>query len=162
VNRPILAGLLVIATACGGGTAAPSDDATTAASQDSAAPRGQALIEGLPAITVLGPSESGAGEAPLFRWDPVAGAARYSLAVLGPEGPLWAWQGEATEVFLGGLPFERPPGWAGPVIVPGTCWSVVGLDAAGHVVAVSEFLPVAPDEASGHSCVPGEGVETEG
>jgi hypothetical protein len=171
VPRLVLGGLLVTGTACGGtagptdggGTSDPTDDTRTSSTvQDPPAPRGQPLIEGLPAITALGPPEGGAGEAPLFSWGPVPGASRYSLAVLGPEGPLWAWQGEETEVYLGGLPFERPPGWAGPVIVAGSCWSVVALDAAGHVVAASEFLPVSPADAPGHECVPGEGFEPGG
>jgi hypothetical protein len=150
--------LVVLGTACGGDTpASPSGEDTTTVPPVEAVPRGQALIEGLPVITILGPLESDAGEAPLFRWSPVDGAARYSLAVLGPDGPLWAWQGEETDVYLGGLPFERPPGWAGPVIVPGTCWSVVALDTDGHVVAVSELLPVSPAESPGHVCIPGGG-----
>ena len=172
VRRLVLGGLLVTATACGGGTSGPTDGGgtsdptddtrTSSTLQDRPAPRGQPLIEGLPSITALGPPERDAGDAPLFSWDPVPGTARYSLAVLGPDGPLWAWQGEETEVYLGGLPFERPPGWAGPVIVAGSCWSVVAHDAAGHVVAVSEFLPVSPGESPGHTCVPGGGPDSSG
>lgn len=123
-----------------------------------AAPSGEPLVEGLPVVEVLAPPESGAGEVPLFRWEPVAGASRYIVAVLGPDGPLWGWQGEETEVYLGGLPFERPPGMAGPVIVARTCWSVLARGAAGHVIAVSDFLPVSPGESTGHSCVPGTGA----
>ena len=124
------------------------------------APSGLVLVEGLPVIDVLGPPESGAGEVPQFRWEPIAGASRYDVGVLGPDGPLWAWQGEATEIYLGGLPFERPPGLAGPVIAAGSCWSVMARGADGHVIAVSEFLPISPAESTGHTCVPGSGPDT--
>lgn len=139
------------------GTAQPQG---TGADQGTiAAPSGQPLVEGLPQLEVLGPPEARAGEVPLFTWERVEEAATYHLVVLGPDGPLWAWEGEETEVLLGALPFERPPGMGGPVIVAGTCWSVVALDADGHVVAASAFLPVSPAESVGHICVPGSGGE---
>jgi len=122
-----------------------------------AAPFGQPLLKGLPQVEVLGPPESGAGEVPVFSWESVEGAATYDLVVLGPDGPLWAWQGKETEVALGALPFERPPGMGGPVIAAGSCWSVIALNADGHVVAASDFLPVSPAESIGHICVPGSG-----
>ena len=140
-------------------TAEEADGVASTAVGADVAPSGLPLVEGLAVINVLGPPESGAGEVPLFRWEPVAGASRYLVAVLGPDGPLWGWQGEETEIYLGGLPFERPPGIAGPVIVAGTCWSVMVRDDEGHVMAVSEFLPVSPAESTGHTCVPGTGAE---
>jgi hypothetical protein len=126
-------------------------------SETPVAPTGLPLVEGVPVIGVLGPPEEGAGEVPLFRWAPVAGASRYTVAVIGPNGPLWAWQGEETEIYLGGLPFERPPGWPGPVIAPGSCWSVIARGDDGHVIAVGAFLPISPDDSAGHTCVPGSG-----
>lgn len=62
-----------------------------------------------------------------------------------------------TEVWPGGLPFERPPGVWGPVIVDGSCWSVVALDHAGHAIAVSDFLAVSPGETARHQCIAGSG-----
>lgn len=121
-------------------------------------PSGPPLVEGLTRVNVLGPPEGGAGEVPQFRWEPVEGAATYDLVVLGPDGPLWAWSGEETEIRLGALPVERPQGMGGPVIVAGSCWSLVALGADGHAVAVSEFLPVSPAEPDGHVCVPGSGA----
>lgn len=139
-------------------TAATSSPTTTGG-QGAAMPSGMPLVEGLPVIEATGPPEAGAGEVPLFSWEPVPGAARYGLAVLGPDGPLWSWIGEETEIYLGGLPFERPPGWSGPVIEAGTCWSVIAQDAEGRVIAVSEFLPVSPGDATGHVCVPGASAQ---
>lgn len=75
--------------------------------------------------------------------------------MLGPDGPIWAWRGEETEVRLGALPFDRPTGMGGPVVVPGSCWSVIALDDDGHVAASSDFLPVSPADSVGHTCVPG-------
>ena len=166
--RPVLAvALVMIIGACSpsdksDGTALDDGAATTVGGQAGVAPAGAPLIEGLPMVVVLGPPESDAGDVPLFRWEAVAGAAIYDVAVIGPDGPLWAWQGAETEVYLGGLPFERPPGWAGPVIAPGSCWSVVARDADGHVFAVSEFLPISPGGSPGHTCVPGTGIEASG
>jgi hypothetical protein len=125
----------------------------------STAPTGVPLVEGLPVMEVLGPAEGGVGPAPMFRWEAVTGAVRYSLAVRGPDGPIWGWQGDETEVYMGGLTFERPAGWAGPEIVAGTCWSVMARDGDGHVIAVSELLPVSPGDPAGHDCLPGQGEE---
>jgi hypothetical protein len=77
---------------------------------------------------------------------------------VGPDGPLWAWQGGETEIYLGGLPIERPAGMGGPVLTAGSCWSVFAFDTDGHVVASSGLLPVSPSESSGHSCSPGSGA----
>ncbi len=166
----LLGTLLVAAPACGPGDEAGETDvvsstaeevgaASSTVEESDEAPSGLPLVEGLPVVDVLGPSESGAGEVPLFRWEPVAGASRYDVGVVGPDGPLWAWQGEANEIYLGGLPVERPPGLAGPVIAAGSCWSVVARGADGHVIAVSEFLPVSPAESVGHTCIPGSGSD---
>jgi hypothetical protein len=140
----------------------PSDTnaaADTPSETGADAPSGPPLVEGLPIIEVFGPPEVGAGLAPQFRWEPIAAATRYSLALRAPDGPQWAWQGEETEIYIGGLPFERPPGWAGPVIVAGTCWAVMARGADGHVIAASEYLSVSPGDSPGQPCVPGEGEE---
>jgi len=159
----LLGVLVVLITSCGSdGDSADTSDGAANSGASGVVPTGLPLVEGIPAITVLGPSESDAGEVPLFIWEPVAGASRYTVAVLGPDEPFWAWQGEETQIYLGGLPFERPPGWAGPVILPGSCWSVMARGADGHIIAASEFLPVSPAESAGHSCVPGQASGFEG
>jgi hypothetical protein len=135
-----VAAFLVFGTAaCTGGTEVPS---------------GRPLVTGLPRIEVLGPPDRGAGDVPLFSWKPVDRAVTYDLVVLGPDGPLWAWRGTQTEVRLGGLPVERPPGMGGPVVVAGTCWSVIALDASGHTIAASDFLSVSPGDSAGGACGP--------
>ncbi len=152
----LLIGTLLL-TACG------SDDGTDGAATPPAdesgdvAPSGPLLVEGMPVVDVLGPPEFDAGDVPLFRWAPVEGAERYLVGVVGPEDPLWGWQGTETQIYLGGLPVARPPGMDGPVIVPGSCWAVMARDSVGHIIAVSEFLPVSPGESPGHSCEPGTG-----
>lgn len=127
---------------------------TVAPSTTTPGPQGVPLVDGVAPIALLGPPEVDAGIAPLFSWAPVDGASVYRLAIVGPEGPIWSWTGDTTEVFLGGLDFEQPPGWAGPQLVEGSCWSVTAADAAGDVIAVSSYVPVAPGPTAGPPCTP--------
>ncbi len=133
-------------------TSEPDDPPAT--STTVAGPQGEPLVDGLAPIELLGPPETDAGAAPLFSWGAVDGAATYRLALLGPEGPIWSWTGETTEVYLGGLEFEQPAGWAGPQLVDGSCWSVSAHDAAGDVIAVSGFVSVSAGPDAGPACVP--------
>lgn len=112
---------------------------------------GTVLFEGLPQLALLGPPSTNAGAAPQFEWESVEGASRYELAVTGPNGPIWAWSGAETTVWLGGLPFERPAGVGGPILESGSCWSVVARDADGHAIAISPLVSVSPDAREG-SC----------
>jgi len=74
----------------------------------------------------------------------VEGTAAYRLVVLDAEGqPVWAWEGPDTTVALGGVP-DRPEGAEGPVLSPGSTWSVAALDGDGHAVAASELRPASP------------------
>jgi hypothetical protein len=147
------------ASSSGGDQSATTAPSPEAPSEEALAPSGVPLLALLDHIDVLGPPENGAGDVPLFSWDPFAGSTIYDLAVLGPDGPLWGWSGEETEIRLGGLPFDRPPGVVGPVLAAGSCWSVVARDGAGHVVAASDFLPVSPADSTGHRCVAGVGPQ---
>ncbi len=97
----------------------------------------QPLVDGFIELELLEPSSAVSDRAPVFRWQPVAGAATYRLAIVDDTGPIWAWQGAATDVRLGGLAEERPAGFAGPVLTPGSRWSVVALADDGTVIAVS-------------------------
>lgn len=106
---------------------------------------GTPIDASLPSINLKAPATEGAGEVPAFEWDAVDGAERYRLVVLDGDGqPLWAWNGAETKVNLGGLPGERPEGTPGPVITPGSTWSVAAFDAEGNALAVSELRPVSP------------------
>ncbi len=123
--------LLAIA-ACGG--AAPAGTTTTTTAPPAVG-----------AVVLLAPPTTDAGSVPRFEWEAYPDAASYRLAVIAPSGlPIWAWEGEETAVFLGGLPVERPPGMRGPVIEPGSVWSVAALDAEGAVLAVSAERLVSP------------------
>ncbi len=112
----LLIALALIAAACGAG----DDDPTV----------GEAGLE------AVAPLEADVGSVPRFEWKSIDGAASYRLAVLGPNGPIWAWEGEDTSVNLGGLSGERPELMPGPVVVPGTSWSVAAIDASGRVLDV--------------------------
>lgn len=106
---------------------------------------GTPIDAGLPAVELLAPGATGAGEVPAFEWQAVEGAARYRLVVIDGNGePLWAWNGAETKVNLGGLPGERPEAESGPVITPGSIWSVAAFDAEGNALAISELRPVSP------------------
>lgn len=157
--------VLLVGTACGGSTesslppeGSTSINATEDASDDSPTnePAADALVgtplfEGLPQLSLVGPPPTNAGAAPMFEWQSVEAAASYELAVTGPNGPIWAWSGAETAVWLGGLPFERPPGVGGPILESGSCWSVVARDADGHAIAISPLVSVSPDSQEG-SC----------
>ena len=121
-----------------------SQGAASSAAESTAAPP---LVdaEAVATVELLEPPESGAGEVPTFRWTAVPDAATYRLFVLDADGtPIWAWEGTATEVNLGGLDGDRPEGEAGPVISPGSSWTVAALDPDGHVIAVSPRRTVSP------------------
>lgn len=95
-------------------------------------------------VALLAPPEEGAGEVPVFKWEAVPAAATYRLAVLDEGGDVvWAWEGVATSVALGGVA-DRPEGEAGPVLAGPGSWSVVAVDQEGRVVAVSAIRSVAP------------------
>lgn len=136
-SRPILALAVVCAVACtgsnegtdrGGGREGPRIDAP-----------------GIDADIVLAaPPEEGAGEIPTFAWERVEGAASYRLGILDAQGNLvWSWEGSETSVVLGAVP-GRQPEEGGPVITPGSRWSVIAYDGAGLTIAVSEIRPVSP------------------
>lgn len=143
---PLILLLALALTACtsggsrDGGVEAEEPDA--AATEASAGPVIDAPgVEGR--ITLMAPPEQGAGEIPVFEWEPVAGASAYRLAVLQGGDVLWAWEGEATSVALGGVA-DRPEGEYGPLLAGPGSWSVVAVDAQGGILAVSEVRPVAP------------------
>lgn len=156
------AALVLLLAACGGSDSvettidgAPPTSAATVA-DPAAVPTGQPLAPSdFPHVTALGPSTTNAGEVPTFSWDPAPEAATYHLVVLGPELPLWAWQGTDSEVTFG-LPERLADPNSGPQIAAGSCWSVIALDADGTAIAASDLIPVSPGE-SNHECSPGAG-----
>lgn len=104
------------------------------------------LESSLADVVVTGPAATAAGVRPTFSWEPVDGAARYTLAVLtGANQPLWAWDGAATSVILGGWPSAPPAEAPGPLLVGPGAWFVVAYDAAGAPLAVSDVVAVSPD-----------------
>jgi len=106
---------------------------------------GTPIDAGLPKINLTAPATTGAGETPVFEWEAVSGAGRYRLVVVDGSGAmLWAWNGTDTKAGLGGIEGERPEGTSGPLLTPGSTWSVVAFDAAGQPLAVSDIRPVSP------------------
>jgi hypothetical protein len=106
-----------------------------------AAPR--PLLAGVPLLAVLTPTAD-VGIRPMLRWEPVDGAATYRAVVLGAEGQMtWVWAGPESEVPYGGAPFAEDRG-DGPIVQPGSTWSVVALDARREVLAISERRGLEP------------------
>ena len=133
--------VLVLAVACTGG-----DGGTDGGDGGEEQPGSAIDAPGLDGqVVLIAPPTEGAGEVPTFEWEPVQGAAGYRLFVVGGDGTaIWSWEGTETSVALGGLTVDRPEGAEGPVVTAGSTWSVVALDAEGHVVAVSVQRPVSP------------------
>ena len=151
LRHALALGLLAatLAACTGGGGGAGENDANASGPVGGPSPGAEAsplVAPGLEvAVELTGPATEGAGEVPTFTWTSVPSASLYRLVVLDAAGgPIWAWEGAATSVNLGGLPDERPVGEPGPVIDTGSSWSVAAFDADGHVVAVSASRPVSP------------------
>jgi hypothetical protein len=139
VNAPrvLVAGLIGLAACTGGGGGGTGDQGEAQQGTEIVAP-------GVEAVELVAPEEEGAGEVPTFEWEPVDGASSYRLVVIDADGnATWAWEGPETSTTLGGV-LAQPPEAGGPVITPGSSWSVPALDRDGHALAVSPLRPVSP------------------
>ena len=144
-TREVLVLVVLALAACTSG----DGDGDTSGGPGAGAPEGSPVpaidapgVEGR--VALLAPPEVGAEEVPEFEWEAVPAAATYRLAVHDEGGDvLWAWEGEATSVALGGVA-DRPEGEPGPVLEGPASWSVVAVDPEGRVVAVSAIRPVSP------------------
>ena len=131
----------------GGASTAPSTTvvASVPASVATQDQRGEPIELGLTPLLLIGPAVTGAGERPEFSWEPVAGAATYSLAILtAADEPLWAWEGAGTTVILGGWATTPIPAAPGPLLTADAKWFVVAFDAQGLPIANSVMRPIAP------------------
>lgn len=148
-------GSTATATTTPSGTPASAEPTPTTAptttTSTSTAPPLEPLLPGVPVLEIVSP-EGAAGDVPLFEWEPLDAAASYRLVVLGPDGPIWAWQGEETAIWLGGYSVEPPAGATPITIVDETCWSVMARDEAGALVAASARLPISSDGSADHTC----------
>lgn len=100
---------------------------------------------GLPLVELCGPLPTEAGPWPTLRWNPVAGAVSYQVAVhTAADAPLWAWTGTATSVVFGGWTDPPPHEVPGLSLTGAAVWFVVAVDAAGVPVAVSPRQLVEP------------------
>jgi len=103
-----------------------------------------AVFDDFPLVTLIGPPQTDAGVGPTFAWTPIEGAVSYRLSVLGPDGPIWVWEGAETSVPLALRPDPRPASAPALEIVAGSSWNVAALDAAGDLIAISGNRPVSP------------------
>lgn len=143
----LVAALLMVAAGCGdddttgttgaSGTTQPGATATTTEATTTTTVAAEPFLPGLglESITQTTP-ESGGGPRPLLSWNPINGAAEYTVVVFDAEGtPWWSWRGEATEVFIGG--FETAVELGGPRAAAGVTWVVYAYDSDGVAVGVS-------------------------
>lgn len=127
----------------------PSSTTTTTATPTSAPVAaelpGQAIDVGLAPLQLLEPATTAAGNRPTFRWSAIEGATSYLLAILDAANePVWAWQGTATEVVLGGWDQTPPDDAPGPLITGPGQWFVVAVGADGVPIANSVLRPITP------------------
>jgi hypothetical protein len=151
-----IAAALVVAVGCSGpGPVAPDGGAAAPVGAAPAGAAGQAdvrpaiarpaLLADLASVELREPPLTNAGPVPVFAWTAVDGAATYRLTVLGPDGPRWGWEGPETSIRYGAV----ADGQRGPVIVPGSWWSVAALAADGELLAASDLRPVSPTDDPG-------------
>ena len=89
--------------------------------------------------------ENGNGPHPLFRWEAVDRAELYMLFVFDSSGgAYWAWEGEVTEIFLGGFISAPPDDVFGPILVEPMEWAVVAISAEGEFIGSSKVHQIAP------------------
>ena len=101
-------------------------------------------VPGITAITIATPNE-GAGGKPLFEWEAVPGAVRYSLVLFSADGqPYWSWEGSETKVYLGGTQEQPEEDSPGPTLYEEMSWHVAAFDAEGQLIAVSPETSISP------------------
>jgi len=138
---------LIVST---GDSAASVPSSTTTTATPTSAPvaaelPGQAINLGLAPLELLEPATTASGNRPTFRWSAIEGATSYLLAILdAANDPVWAWQGTATEVILGGWDQTPPDDAPGPLITGPGQWFVVGVGADGVPIASSVLRPITP------------------
>lgn len=97
----------------------------------------------LPEIELTSPG-TGVGSRPELAWEPVDGAATYSLTVYAPSGvAYWAWHGTGTSVVVGGVRHGEVAD-TGPRVVDGMTWDVIAVDGDGMPLARSVERPLSP------------------
>ncbi len=127
-------------------TSAESPATTTATTTETVATAADELAEvsGVATIQVTTP-ESANGEFPRLAWSPADGVALYALTLTASDGQTyWAWSGPETEIYLGGLPEAPPTDASGPYLYEPMTLRVVGVDAAGEIIAASGPTSIAP------------------
>lgn len=121
------------AVAVDGGSEETDDDGSEQDPQDDPPP---------PAFDTLVTEPTEPGPRPLLAWASVDGATIYDLIVLDAAGsPYWAWSGEDTSVYLGGV--ENPDAVGAWVFEPLT-WIVTARDGEGQPLAMSESAELVP------------------
>lgn len=135
---------------CSGDTTPGAGTATTAAGGATATtdpggppPNLPPVIEGLDPVVVLTPT-AGGGERPLLAWEPVTGAARYTVVLYDAAGTaVWSSLTTDTSIHVGG-PALIPAANSGPRVTADNTWVVYADDATGRLIAASGRSPISP------------------
>jgi hypothetical protein len=95
-------------------------------------------------IALLTP-ENGNGSHPLFEWEAAEGADLYMLFLFDQDhGAYWAWEGNNTQIYLGGFDSEPPENVDGPILLEPMTWVVIAATEDGEFVGSSQEMLVAP------------------
>lgn len=126
--------------------AAAGDDGTDPDGDDGAVEETEPRLDlDVPRMTLRTPAK-GVGPRPELAWEPVDGAARYTVTVYtADDEPLWGATTEEASIVLGG--FAEPPSddaRVGPALADGMRWEVLARDGQGGVVAQSGLRPISP------------------
>jgi hypothetical protein len=141
----VVAALMVTTASSAASVPSTTTVAAPTSAQVAADQPGQAIDLGLAPLQLLEPATTAAGNRPAFRWTAVQGATSYLLAILDAANePVWAWQGAATEVILGGWDQPPPDDAPGPLITGPGQWFVVAVGADGVPIANSLLRPITP------------------
>lgn len=144
-SRAMLNFLLILLTtnlACSLTPAALPEDASPPPPAASAEPFFVVANSGT--ITLL-TAETGVGVKPHFQWQAVEKADRYQIILFDSSGmPYWAWEGAATEIYLGGTQAAPPDDAEGPILSSNSSWVVYAFDTEGQFLAVSARQAISP------------------
>ena len=151
----VLVLLSALLTACNGSTGTPVEesqpqsDAESSGSADCPAVSDENALFIFPdieAMTLLTPVDGG-GRRPLLSWESVQGADYYGVVLFAEnDQPYWAWRGDESAIYVGGLTGEPPPPEiaVGAIVAPCMTWTTTAYNAEGVPIAAGGPRLISP------------------
>lgn len=141
----VVTGLAVTSCSSDGEPSASSVTTTTDSgerTETTEAATDDAELAAVVVFDVLATEPTDPGPHPELVWSAVSGAASYDLIVLDGAGdPYWAWSGDSTSVYLGGV---QNPDAAGAWVFEPLTWIVTARDGEGEPLAMSARATLLP------------------